>query len=114
VLTAVLLAAAQATPAPAAQPPAMLTPERPELVQQPVVERCEEAVGSEIVVCGRRDADARYRLPADAPAAPGDAPRNVLGFQISESIHAEVEPVQYGLPNGMIARGVVARVRIAF
>ena len=116
-LNAVLLAAAQASAAataPAAQPPAMLTPEQPQVVQQRVVETCEEAVGSEIVVCGRRDADARYRLPAEVPAAAADAPRNILGFQISDSVRAQIDPVQYELPNGMVARGVVARVRIAF
>lgn len=111
-LTAILLAATQA--APAAQPPAMLTPERPQLVQQRVVETCAEAVGSEIVVCGRRDADAQYRLPTDVPAVAEDAPRNILGFQISDSVRAQIDPVQYGLPNGMIARGIVARVRVAF
>ena len=113
-LTAILLAAAQAATAPAPQPPAMLTPERPEVVQQRVVETCGEAVGSEIVVCGRRDADARYRLPAEAPAPVADQPRNVLGLQLSESVRAQIDPVQYELPNGMIARGIVARVRIAF
>ncbi|HZF93942.1 MAG TPA: hypothetical protein VEZ20_03620 [Allosphingosinicella sp.] len=111
-LTAVLLAAIQS--APGAQPPAMLTPERPAVVQRRAVEACGEAVGSEIVVCGRREADARYRLPPEAPAPVADEPRNILGFRISENIRAQVDPVQYELPNGMIARGIVARVRIAF
>jgi hypothetical protein len=93
----------------------MLTPERPALVQQRVVENCPEARGSDIVVCGRTDADARHRLPPGRAAGPEeDAPRNVLGFQISESIQAQLDPVQYQLPNGMIAQGIVARVRIAF
>jgi hypothetical protein len=112
VLTAVLLAAVQS--APGSQPPAMLTPERPDIVQRRAVEDCGQAVGSEIVVCGRRDADSRYRLPPETAAPAADEPRNILGFQISDSVRAQIDPVQYGLPNGMIARGIVARVRIAF
>jgi hypothetical protein len=115
-LTAVLAAAVQAFAAPGATAPepVMLTPERPQIVPPRALESCGDAVGGEIVVCGRRDADARYRLRAGASAPSADEPRNVLGLQISENIRGEIDPVQYELPNGMIARGVVARVRIAF
>ncbi|HEY0012823.1 MAG TPA: hypothetical protein VGB79_08225 [Allosphingosinicella sp.] len=109
-LTAALLAAAQA----AAAAPVMLAPERPQIVVPRALEGCTEAAGSEIVVCGRRDADARHRLTESVPAPNIDAPRNVMGLQISENVRAEIDPVQYQLPNGMIARGLVARVRIAF
>jgi hypothetical protein len=111
-----LTAVAQAAAAPSAgQGPAMLTPPPPSaIVIPPADEECPRATGSEIVVCGRRDADARYRLPPDAGARDPDAPRNILGLRISESVSAEIEPVQYAFPNGMIARGVVARVRVAF
>jgi hypothetical protein len=104
-----------AAPAPEPAPPrAMLTAEPPALVLPRALADCPRAAGSEIVVCGQRDADARYRLPEAAPGPDPDQPRNVLGLQISENVSAHVDPVQYQLPNGMIARGVVARVRIGF
>jgi hypothetical protein len=115
-LTTITLAASLQPPAapPAAGAPAMLTPAPPEATMPRFAESCPEAVGSEIVVCGRRDADERHRLRGAGPSSDADAPRGPLGFQISESVRMEIEPVQFQRPDGFVDRRVVVRFRIAF
>jgi hypothetical protein len=110
----VILASAQA--AVAAPPQAVpLTPSEPEPVLPSVVDRCPDAAGSEIVVCGRRDRDERHRLRGAGPSlSPADVPRGPLGMQISESVRMEIEPMQRVRGDGWVDRRVVVRVRIAF
>jgi len=80
-----------------------------------MVDACPRAAGSEIVVCGRRDADERYRLRGGgSTGADSGAPRGPIGLQISDSVRMEVEPMQRVRSDGWIDRRVVARVRIAF
>jgi hypothetical protein len=116
-LTAVLLAFVQAAAVPqVADGPAMLTPPPPTIVMPRIVEECPRASGSEIVVCGRRDADARYRIPPSDGSASGEAaaPRNPLSLRISEKVGGVIEPFQSERPDGLVGRGVAVRVRVAF
>lgn len=116
-LTAVLLAFGQAAAVPGpTDAPAMLTPPPRAIVMPRIVEECPRASGSEIVVCGRRDADARYRIPPYDGSAPGEAaaPRNPLSLRISENVGGVIEPFQTVRPDGLAGRGVAVRVRVAF
>lgn len=109
--TAMLLAVQ--APAPPAEPPVMLTPPPPGIVILPAIERCPRAAGSEIVVCGRRDADERHRVRGIAHDDP-DAPRGPPGIQLSDSVRAEVDVSQILRSDGFVDRRVVLRFRIAF
>lgn len=92
-----------------------LTPPPPAIVTPRFTEDCPRAAGNDIIVCGRRDGDARHRVPGTPPGGdPRDAPRGPIGMQLSDRVRVEAEPMQSVRPDGWIDRRVVVRFRIAF
>lgn len=108
-------AAAATTSAAPGAAPLPLTPPPPAIVIPRFTDECPRAAGNDIVVCGRRDGDARHRVPGTPPGGdPRDAPRGPPGMQLSDGVRVEAQSMQRVRPDGWVDRRVVVRFRIAF
>lgn len=74
--------------------------------------RCKAAIGDEIAVCGRREAD-RFRVPLVVPQLPGDPKTTNVHEERGRLVARQIACQQMGaLPYGCGAAGVTVSTKI--